>query len=64
MKFSTALFILTLAISQSTFAVQDENKKRPDRDNLASQLQLDEGQAQQLKTIMQEHRQQMKALRQ
>jgi hypothetical protein len=64
MKTTTILASLLIIISQASFANQAEDNKRPDMSVLATQLQLDEGKAQQLKEIMQGHHQKMKQIHQ
>ena len=60
MKITTILASLLIIISQASFANQPEDIKRPDMSVLPTQLQLDEGKAQQLQEIMQSHHQKMK----
>ncbi len=64
MQTSAILTGLLIIISQASFANQPEDGKRPDLTALATQLQLDEGKAKQLKIIMKSHHEKMKQLHQ
>jgi hypothetical protein len=64
MKTTTILASFLIIISQASFANQTEGNKRLDMSVLITQLQLDEGKAQQLESIMQSHHQKMKLLHQ
>ncbi len=64
MKISTIIVSLLIIISQSSFANQPNDGKRPDLAALSTQLQLDDSKAQQLEKIMQSHHTKMKKLHQ
>ena len=64
MKISTIIASLLIIISQSSFANQPNDGKRPDLAALATQLQLEDSKAQQLESIMQSYQQEMKQLHQ
>jgi len=64
MKAPIILASLFIIISQASFASQPESGARPDMAALATQLQLDTNQAQQLEKIMHDHHQKMQQLRQ
>lgn len=64
MKTSTILAGFLIIISQTSFANQSADSKRPDMTVLATQLHLDDSQSQQLKEIMQDHHKTIKQLHQ
>ena len=64
MKSKAIVLLVALTASTALFAEQHSDKKGPDFDALANQLQLDENSGEQLKGIMQKHRQQMETARQ
>ncbi len=64
MPLSNIVLLLVLTtISTGSFADQSSSKPKPDFNELVSQLQIDESKAQQLKVIMEGHRQQMEKVR-
>ncbi len=58
------IFVLALTLSTSLFADQSSGERKPDFEELSSQLQLDEASSRQLKDIVESHRQQMESIRQ
>lgn len=68
MKTSTILASLLIVITQASFANQSDTEeklnKQPDMTVLATQLTLDDSQAQRLEDIMQHHKKELNQLRQ
>ncbi len=63
MKHPVIAVSLLLIFGLYAFASQADNKQRPDIDYLVTQLSLDDSKAQQLKDLMQQHRQAMNTAR-
>jgi len=64
MKSKAIILLMALTTSTALFAEQYSGKKGPDFEAISSELQLDSNSREQLKSIMQNHRQQKQAARQ